>query len=179
MDIEDIAINKKKQILMISNCNFNKGIKDFFILAEKYTMYKFILLTNNKLQNKECEEFTMRNSNHVKIIYDQSTKSKLLKESLFLISMSYYNETFGLILTEALESNTLPISVMNDGSKYCLDRNNSLVFKREHILNEFNSIITYLEKNYNEILIKAQRYILNEFNEGIVMSNLQTIMKKV
>ena len=177
--IHEISIIKKKQILMISNCNFTKGIKDLFILAKRYNKYKFVLLTNKDLAKDECLEYLESiNIDNLIIYFDQSLKSKLIEESKYLLSMSYYNETFGLVLSEAIQNNTIPISISNDGSNYCLNYNKSLIFTRSYVFNNFSSIINHIDKNHLVLLKTIKQYIGEEFNKHKIIFNLNKIMKE-
>ncbi len=162
---------KEKQILKIANCFIKKGIEDFIILSKKYPEFEFILLTQKKASQKECLELLKNTPPNLEVEYNQNKKEELLFSSKYLISLSKANETFGLVLLEAIAHGTIPISVENPGSNYCLNKDKDLIYERNFLINNFEEIINNLNKNYDYIMNKLKKYITIEFSKRHILEN--------
>ncbi len=161
---ENTKIKNEKQIIKIANCFLKKGIKDYINLAKNHPDYRFILLTQKESVQEECLLLLNNIPNNLTVEYDQSKKSELLSTSKFLISLSQATETFGLVLLEAVSYGTLPISVENPGSNYCLNKNPKLIYERNYLIKNFHKILDELSKDYDEILNNVNLYVKKEFS---------------
>ncbi len=157
-------IKKKNQIIKIANCFLKKGIKDYIDVAKKNPDIQFILLTQKESAQKECLLLLKNIPNNLIVEFDQSKKSELISTSKFLISLSQATETFGLVLIEAISYGTLPISVENPGSIYCLNNDKKLIYKRNYLIKNLKKIIKELSKDYDNILCNVEKYVKKEFS---------------
>lgn len=160
-------------VLMISRATMKKGIGTLFELARRYPKSNFVLLTNKANATRQCLRFIELNQlPNLNVIFDQSRKQELLDASKYLLSLSHYDETFGYVLCEAVEANTIPISVINDGAEYCLNCSYKLTYTRQELISDFINILKYSEENRLQILQQLKRYYKNNFDEQIVLNLL-------
>ena len=150
-----------------------KGIDTLFELARRYPKSNFVLLTNKVNATRECLRYIELNQLlNLNVIFDQSRKQELLETSKYLLSLSHYDETFGYVLCEAVEANTIPISVKNDGAEYCLNCSYKLTYTRQELISDFMNILKYSGDNRLPILQQLKRYYRNNFDDQIVLNLL-------
>ena len=164
---------KKKignQVIMIARCTFKKGIKSFVKIVKANQDYKFVLFTSWDGSDLRCQKYIrdikIKNL-HVEL--DQSKKSDLLTSASYLLSMSHYNETFGYVLCEAIQHEVIPISVKNDGSDYCLNFNDQLIFERSEIETNFSSIISKISNNKKSLIDDLKKYHAKTFSDKKIL----------
>ncbi|EEX67078.1 glycosyltransferase family 1 protein [Vibrio metoecus] len=124
---DDKGKNFKKDsfsILMISAFSVDKGIDKFKEIAIYYPHLKFVLLTtllrNNDEEVSLFNDYCASSPKNLNVMTDQSRKTALLEESEFLVSLSLLDESFGLVIFEAIQHGCYPLTFSNTGSRYLL-----------------------------------------------------------
>lgn len=170
--------NKDKVVLMISIPRMKKGVADFFRLAEKRRDYRFVWLTDLGLIDNETKDFIKKVNKPTNLTIEerQTEKESLLREAKYLVSLSHFNETFGLVLLESINSNTIPLSYENDGSSYCLNNMKELFLDKNDLVNSFYNIDRYISERYSDTLEKLKENISIKFSESCALKNINKFL---
>lgn len=115
---------KDDSVLMISAFSQDKGVDILLDLAVKCPSVEFKLLTTLLTSDEETamnfKRYCASAPQNLFITTDQSLKNELLDSSGFLASLSRLDESFGIVIFEAVQNGCLPLVFSNTGSRYLL-----------------------------------------------------------
>lgn len=165
-------VKKDGSVLMIGAFTLDKGIDTLKKIAINYPNINFKLLTtllvpdaNSRL---EFEKYCSDLPKNLFVTTNQELKSTLLNESSFLLSLSRLDESFGLVIFEAVQHSCYPLVHSNTGSRYLLGDYPFL--PRDNCVDKFGFILETVKNKVDLSTIRgdfvfrfSESKVVNEF----------------
>ncbi len=151
-------VEKSIDVLFVGTLDRNKGIDRLLKLVADLPQVKFAVIGHGPLHNKILEA-TQKYPN-LQLLGSQSPESlrNFLEQSKCLVSLSR-NESFGLVMTEAMACYTPVIATFTDGSAaqikqgyngYCLDQTDELQL-HQSLLSSIQQLLMLSAANYLQL----------------------------
>lgn len=123
-DVTNENLKMDGSVLMIGAFSLDKGVDTLKEIAINYPDidFKFLttLLVPDSKSRLEFEQYCSDLPSNLFVTTNQKLKSTLLTESSFLLSLSRLDESFGLVIFEAVQYSCYPLVFSNTGSRYLL-----------------------------------------------------------
>lgn len=154
--------------LFVGSLDKNKGVDRFLYLVKELPHVTFAAVGSGALAN--MLQTSAENNNNLLLLGSKNAieLAKIMKNAKCLLSLSY-NESFGLVMTEAHACSTPCIATMTDGSKeqlpqwpylveqYHNNEQKTLLVLKEKIM----SLLTLTPEHYLDLQIQAQKTVSN------------------
>lgn len=168
-NIDNTSEFKNGSVLMIGAFTFDKGIDLLKELAIKYPNIEFYFLTTllkqDRVRQLEFEQYCLNAPENLFVTTDQTKKRTLLDKSSYLISLSRLDESFGLVIFEAVQHNCLPLVFSNTGSRYLLGDYPFL--PNDEYLDGFDLLLDKVKAKVD--LSKIRRDFIHRFGENQIV----------